>query len=359
MKIDAVHLENKLEKLLREELLRLEEMKRGSEEVTYLPNHIYVEPTNMCNLECATCTPKEIKGKRGKLSMRVWKDIVDYLESKGANPAITLIGRGEPLMHPEIGAIVRYASERGFSCYIITNGTLLDLSKAVSLLDAGLSRIQFSLHATTAETYEKMTGKALFSETVKNITEFIKLNDDRGHRCHVSVFSVTSAINRHEMEDFKSFWAGKVDRVHMHDYFSLHGDSRMAIGTRAHKRNAGPSGGGAGGCSIPWWFFTVRWDGAIVPCALDHASRIVVEKIYNEAGEIDLLTAWNSELYRTLRRAEAKEDYGALKCMGYDCENCEARLNPRTFNDRERYVSGFARHFALQFIPAIKTSITQ
>lgn len=346
------NLGNKLEKLLSEELIRLEEIKRGSEHVTYLPNHIYVEPTNMCNLNCATCTPKEIKGKPGMLSMDVWKDIVGYFEEIGANPTITLIGRGEPLLHSRIDEIVRFATDKGLSCYIITNGTLLTGEKARLLINAGLNRIQFSLHATTAETYKKMTGRPLFEKVIENIEHFQGVNDAAGHPCHVSVFSVISSINEHEMQDFKAIWEGKVDRVHMHHMFSLHGDSKMA--DHIKKEDSVSPGNGTKGCSIPWWFFTVRWDGAIVPCALDHASRIVVENIYNKGGKIDLKAAWNSEIFKKLRKAEAEEDYQTLRGLGYDCEGCQARMNPKTFNDIERYISGFAKHFALQFVPIIK-----
>ncbi len=345
-------IEGRLEKALSEELTRLEEIRSGSEQVTYLPNHIYVEPTNICNLKCATCTPKEIRGKPGSLSMDVWKDIVNYFVQTGVSPTITLIGRGEPLIHPRIDEIVRYASERGLSCYIITNGTLLNTEKAEKLLGAGLTRIQFSLHATTAETYEKMTGKPLYEKVVANIKEFVRLNDAAGHPCHVSVFSTVSSINEHEMQDFRAFWKDKVDRVHMHNMFSLHGDSKMADDLK--KKVSSHEDIQSKGCSIPWWFFTIRWDGAIVPCALDHASRIVIENIYGENGQIDLKEVWNSAVYRKLRKAQASEDYSTLKELGYDCQGCEARKNPKTFNECTRYIDGFAKHFALQFIPNIK-----
>lgn len=350
--MDIKKLENKLEKLLSEELIRLEEIKNGSEYLTYLPNHIYVEPTNICNLKCATCTPKEIKGKPGKLSMDVWRDIVDYFEEIGANPAITLIGRGEPLLHPQIDEIVRYATDKGLSCYIITNGTVFTNKKAKLLVSAGLNRIQFSLHATTAETYKKMTERSLFEQVINNIEEFQRINDDAGHPCHVSVFSVVSSINEHEMEDFRAIWEDKVDRVHMHRMFSLHGDSKMT--DQYKKEDIVSPGNGTKGCSIPWWFFTIRWDGAIVPCALDHASRIVVENIYNKEGKVDLKSAWNSKIFRKIRRAEAAGDYQTLRELGYDCASCGARMNPHTFNDIERYISGFAKHFTLQFIPIVQ-----
>lgn len=352
---DSSKIEKILESKLTQELIRRDEIKRGSENVSFLPNHIYVEPTNMCNLKCATCTPKEIKGKAGKLSLEMWKDIIDYLDSVGAKPTITLIGRGEPLIHPQIHEIVSYARKRDFYCYIISNGTLLNEERAMQLLDAGLNRIQISLHATTPQTYEKMTGKPLYEQVIQNIENFRKLNDERGHPCHLSIFSVVSSINSHEMEEFKTKWEGNVDRVHMHDMFSLHGDSLMA--EEVKKKQKEGAGALMSGCAIPWWFFTIRWDGAIVPCALDHASKIVIENIYNKEGKIDLKAAWNSDIYAKLRRAQAKQDYDALRAMGYDCEHCEARLDTNTFNSINNYMNGFAKHFSLQFTPIINDFI--
>lgn len=351
-KMDVGKLEKMLEKHLSEELLRLEEIKNGSEVVTYLPNHIYVEPTNICNLRCATCTPTKIKGRPGKLSMEIWRDIINYFVEVGAKPTITLIGRGEPLVHPLIDEVVKYAADSGFSCYIITNGSLLTTEKAKKLIDAGLKRIQFSLHATTAETYKKMTGKACFEKVLENIKNFQLINDAAGHPCHVSVFSVLSSINEHEVEEFKKTWEGKVDRVHTHGMFSLFGDSLLA--NEVEQKDSDFVDNGVGGCSVPWRFFTIRWDGAIVPCALDHASRIVIENIYNKEGKIDLKAAWNSDIYKKLRKDEDQEDYDALKKMGYDCKHCGARTSTESFNSRKCYIDGFAKFYSLQFSPMIK-----
>jgi len=347
--VEKLNIEGMIEKLLSVELMRLEEIKKGSLEVTSLPNHIYVEPTNVCNLMCATCTPPEVKGQKGKLSLELWEDILDCFESSGINPTITLIGRGEPLLHPQIEEIVRMATEKGCCCYIITNGVLLTVDKAKKLLDAGLKRIQVSLHATTAETYEKMTGKPMFEKVCTNIKAFQKINDEVGHPCHVSVISVISPINEHEMDDFEKEWEGKVDRVYTYKMFSLHGDSKMA--DKDKKSESVSSGPEVDGCSVPWRFFTIRWDGSIIPCALDHASRIVVANFKDKNGKLDMMAAWNSDIFQRLRRAEADEDYDTLRKMGYDCEHCDARVNDKTFNSRKCYIDNFAKYFALQFGP--------
>ncbi len=345
-------IERTLEKNLAEELVRLEEIKNGGENAASLPNHIYVEPTNICNLKCVTCTPPEVKGRAGFISVNMWKDIVNYMKNVGSKPAITMIGRGEPLMHHEIDQLVNFAADKDFPCYLITNGTLLTSQKAEKLIQAGLSRIQFSLHATTSETYEKMTQKPLFETVIENINQFIRINDEAGHPCHVSVFSVVCSINAHEIAEFRKIWQDKVDRVFMHNFFSLHGDSKMADEAEQYIQ---PDQKIAKGCVMPWTFFTIRWDGAIVPCPLDHASKIVVGNIYNNRGEIDLKAVWNSEVFRKMRKAQAHQDYQTLSEMGYQCRQCEARLNPNTFNEISSYIRNFPRIFALQFVPMLKT----
>ncbi len=347
--------EDRLEKLLRAEISRLEETKAGSATVTHLPNHIYVEPTNRCNLNCATCTPHTLKKPYGNLSLDVWKNIIDYFIGIDHHPAFTLIGRGEPLMHKQIDEIVAYASTHGFPTYIISNGTLLKEEMAHKLIKAGLKRIQFSIHAVTPETYKTMTNRDLYHAAIGRIERFIEINNAAGRPIHVSVFSCVSSINEHEMDEFKKNWEGRVDRVHTHHAFTLHGDSKMAEDIAKNRHKISKPGAELKGCSIPWWFFTIRWDGAIVPCALDHAGKIVIQNIYNEDGGIDLEKAWNSEIYRELRRAEQEQDWNALMELGYDCENCEARLDPNAFNEKTKYIEGFPRHFALQFSPVAKS----
>jgi len=63
---------------------------------------------------------------------------------------------GEPLTHPELPEFLKMAAERGFKSMITTNGTLLP-SRGGELIEAGLHKVNISLHSFEGEDREAFT----------------------------------------------------------------------------------------------------------------------------------------------------------------------------------------------------------
>ena len=82
---------------------------------------IYVEITNICNLNCSFC----IGNKRVKefITLDNFKIILDKLE--GYTKFLYFHIMGEPLMHPNINELIDVASKR-YNINITTNGYLID-----------------------------------------------------------------------------------------------------------------------------------------------------------------------------------------------------------------------------------------
>jgi MoaA/NifB/PqqE/SkfB family radical SAM enzyme len=119
------------------------------------PDEVVVEPTNYCNLECPACASRRDQwdGERGYMDLASFQQMVEELEGKTLRMAF--IGRGEPTLHPQIDAMVRFAHERGFKTIMLSNGTLLSVQeRADRLAAAGLDRITIGLDGLTQESYE-------------------------------------------------------------------------------------------------------------------------------------------------------------------------------------------------------------
>lgn len=63
---------------------------------------------------------------------------------------VTLQGLGEPLLAPDLVAMVSSASARGIVVGFNTNATLLTRAKAAQLIDAGLGWLHVSIDGATA-----------------------------------------------------------------------------------------------------------------------------------------------------------------------------------------------------------------
>ena len=111
------------------------------------PEKLYVELTTRCNLHCRMCV-KYAAGSRiveEDLPLIIFKNLKSSLAH-----ATTLIlnGIGEPLLHPDLEKIIRFARAHmppGATIGFQSNGFLLDEEKSLNLISTGLSTICLSL----------------------------------------------------------------------------------------------------------------------------------------------------------------------------------------------------------------------
>ena len=104
---------------------------------------IYIEITNICNLNCSFCS-KVLKERR-MLSTSEFKIIIEKIKDYTEN--IYLHVKGEPLTHPNIIEFINIAKENSLTVNLTTNGVLFpkyaeELSKCTNL-----NKINFSLHS--------------------------------------------------------------------------------------------------------------------------------------------------------------------------------------------------------------------
>lgn len=107
---------------------------------------VYLEISNVCNLNCAFCPgtkrpPKVMDALTFSSLLQKLTPWTDYLY-------FHLMG--EPLCHPQLELFLRLAGEAGFKVILTTNGTLLGQRQTLLLDTPGLHKVNVSLHAFEA-----------------------------------------------------------------------------------------------------------------------------------------------------------------------------------------------------------------
>ena len=106
---------------------------------------IYVEITNICNLDCSFC-PKNSRPKRF-MTVAEFDKITD--EISPLTNTICLHLMGEPLLHPSIKQIFEICNAKNLKVHLTTNGTLI--KQNLQLLMSGCAKkISVSLHSYEA-----------------------------------------------------------------------------------------------------------------------------------------------------------------------------------------------------------------
>ena len=101
----------------------------------------HIIPMRRCNLSCAYCNEYDAVSKPVPLELMLRR--LDKLASLGTS-MITVSG-GEPLMHPDLDAMVARMRARGMVASLITNGYYLSRERIQKLNAAGLDYLQISI----------------------------------------------------------------------------------------------------------------------------------------------------------------------------------------------------------------------
>ena len=133
-------------------------------------NYMRISVTDRCNMRCIYCTARSVP----HLSH---DDILRYKEIKRIVQAAVGLGvkslritGGEPLVRPDLSALVELLSQvEGISeISLTTNGALLD-KYAVELKEAGLKRVNISLDSFKADRFKYITGTDKLKDVLRGI----------------------------------------------------------------------------------------------------------------------------------------------------------------------------------------------
>lgn len=112
-----------------------------------LPDNViaWLEPTTACNLRCAGCYRADRQSFKDLAEIR---HELDVFEGHRRFDAVSIAG-GEPLLHPELDAIVAEVARRGHKPVVNTNGVELDEPRLRRLKAAGLAGV--TLHVDSKQ----------------------------------------------------------------------------------------------------------------------------------------------------------------------------------------------------------------
>ena len=137
-----------------------------------VPYHMSIGLLSRCNHNCRWCY---VDYAKQNIEMDADVLLVALQEARRiwGLKAVTIVGMGEPTLHPRFPEVVDRIRRLGVEVGLFTNGSRLAGDVARALLDATFVRI--SLDACTPETHQACHGSKDFGEVVANIAAFVAL----------------------------------------------------------------------------------------------------------------------------------------------------------------------------------------
>jgi radical SAM protein with 4Fe4S-binding SPASM domain len=142
---------------------------KGGAELS-LPNCLYLEITNRCNLRCRGCIQYR-GGWEQERDMSLQEIIMITDQVPGLERAV-LHGIGEPLLNERLPAMIRHLRNRNVIVNFNSNGTLLNKEWQKTLIETGLDELHISLDAASANCYTAVRGIDKFDLIVSNVASF-------------------------------------------------------------------------------------------------------------------------------------------------------------------------------------------
>jgi radical SAM protein with 4Fe4S-binding SPASM domain len=276
----------------------------------YLPVRLWIEATSVCNLRCVMCPNKDLKREeKGFMDIGLFRKIID--EARDFVFDVNLIHRGEGLLHPEFGRLVRYAHEAGVSTKFHTNATLLDETRSRELIAAGLDQISFSFDGYDRKTYESIRVNADFEKTLANVIRFLEVKRELRSpkpRAILELINFPDAYKdagRRERRAFLRRFRGlPLDRVEVKEMHNWAGE--IQGGERSEKFVP---------CTFLWQALVIFWDGSALPCTQDFHGYYALGNVRH----VSVAEVWNGDRLVRLREKMLRRDIADLET----CSRCD------------------------------------
>ncbi len=166
-----------------------------------LPQILYLESTNRCNLRCKGCILYRGSWEPARdISLKELVMITDQLPEL---KQIFLHGIGEPLLNKELSEIIRHLKGRNVYVLFNSNGILLGRQRQYDLIQAGLDELRVSLDAASPQGYKKIRNSDYFEQIVKNLRSFVLLQkQQRATHPKLSLWFLGTKDNISELPGF-------------------------------------------------------------------------------------------------------------------------------------------------------------
>ncbi len=278
------------------------------------PMRLNIEPTNYCNLSCSMC-PRELNRPFGYMDANFFREIIDESIMYGKRLIITLTKDGEPLLHPELPQMIKYAKDKESAHKInfYTNGILLTEAKSIELIKSGLDTMHISIDAFTKETYKKVKNSEKLDTVEENVKRLIELKKKHHSKTPLIIVKIIQTPDtQNEIKPFIHKWKGIADFVEIGEYHNWDGTVKNSNQSNLNKLSNGIN---RYPCTFLWYNPVILWDGRVTTCCVDYQGKGVVGDI----KENSLAEIWQGERLQKIRNAHLENNYDRFPL----CSNCK------------------------------------
>lgn len=263
-----------------------------------IPDFVALEITSRCQLKCKGCFSRPEDYPKGDMDLGFFKSVIDRMDPRmRLNP----YANGEPLLHPNINEMIRYASEKNIKNYITTNGMIWNEKLFRYIFEHPEQCYQLivsldGLPSGPSRSIELARPGSNREKILQTIDGLQQLKRSTGSKTDLMVKICERGQDYEEIEEYISYWLERgMDAVIVGRLFTNFKTEGMRIYPCQY--------------SDPR-FMLIRWDRSAVACmyqpdVMNHGALPM--------GVLDektpLVDFFNNEKYTEFRERQAKGDF--------------------------------------------------
>lgn len=274
-------------------------------------DRIYIEISNICNLQCTFCPVVERDKKI--MSFADFQHVIN--EAKPLAKEVCLHLMGEPTAHPEFVKIVKYCEEIGVQLKITTNGLLVKKHRQI-LFSKAIKQINFSV-----QSYKDNFPDKSLTDYMLSLFEFCDylraVNPETYVNFRLWNLGAQSSENEICISLIERYFCTSINRQvdvgfqkskRIKHRFYLHFDSRFEWPSEQL-----PYQGSVGRCHGVTGHIGIHADGTVVPCCLDKEAKIKLGNVFEQS--------LNAILYGE-RAQNMREGFQLFELRETLCQHC-------------------------------------
>ena len=240
---------------------------------------IYIEITNICNLNCKFCP--DTSRKKEFMTLEKFEEVISKIHK--FTKLVTLHVKGEPLLHSKLKDIFKILEKYNLKTNITTNGTLIKQNLEVIKKSKAIRQMNFSLHSITQnENLNKQYLQNIF-ESVEELEDIIisyrlwNLQNNQKNSLNNSIIEIIEEY--YDIKDIKK-QLRENDFVKIKENLFINQDIEFTW-PDINKESIIEKGR----CLALKEQIAILVDGTVVPCCLDNNGDISLGNIFEESLE--------------------------------------------------------------------------
>lgn len=276
-----------------------------------------IEINGGCNYTCQMCpqtNPGRHKGFLKRMPLDEFKKYVIQCVERGVK-VVNLEGSGEATLNKQLPEYIKILTDHNVKSYIFSNGFKFKGDFMQKCIDAGLSRIRFSIIGYNIETYKKWMNRDAFELVKQNAIEAQKYITNTGAGTEIASYHLITDNNQidFEIEQYIKNWIEPTNSLaeiwKMHNWSGVYENPNERDGkTKTCGRPFAPEitirAGGLDGKT-----------GAVHPCC--QVLGRDEEAVLGHMSENTFDEIWNGEEYQKLREGHIEDNYPSY------CKDCD------------------------------------